>query len=159
MIFLFDVVIILALLGVIVVIGLFLISYAIDSIIKIIDYICETKVERRVRMRLIDADKLEKEWIYRFGSMYGKDCAYMFKEAINEQPTVGKALNAQWEIIDINFEERGTKDIINVFRCTHCRTKQASRNRKYEDIDIVKEIPYCPHCGAKMIDIIKKEMK
>ena len=108
-------------------------------------------------MRLIDADKLEKEWKYIFDGMYSKDCANMFKRAIDEQPTVGKALNAKWEEIAINFEERVTGDIINAFRCTHCRTKQACRNRKYEDINIVKEIPYCPHCGAKMTGVIKKE--
>ena len=84
-------------------------------------------------MRLIDADELKKDNVDYFDSMYGEDCADLFKAILNNAPTVDAepVVHARWE--PQHCESRGI-----FYICSKCEHGFKSITE------------HCPHCGTKM---------
>ena len=81
-------------------------------------------------MRLIDADKIKY-------TEYVNGDITVSKEEIEKQPTVEERTVAHWEYVQ-PYDDCG-----DVYSCTNCG---------YQDVFAsVCEVPYCWHCGAKMI--------
>lgn len=92
-------------------------------------------------MRLIDADELCEYWLYNGLNERIYDTNDVL-ESIDEQPDVDPESlrpTAHWDIERTDF-----RDVILCWKCDKCGRLSGD------------DYPYCPHCGARMVNTDEK---
>lgn len=86
-------------------------------------------------MRLIDADKIDFNEVFKGASDFAKDTREAAQNLIDAQPTIEAQpmRYSEW----VYIEDKGMSEI---YGCTQCGTRRVAHLRS----------PFCPGCGANM---------